>query len=42
MSKWPVGKYPEFGRNDPCPCQSGKKAKKCCLINVNTYFNEIH
>lgn len=19
------------GRNDPCPCQSGKKYKKCCL-----------
>jgi uncharacterized protein YecA (UPF0149 family) len=19
------------GRNDPCPCGSGKKAKKCCL-----------
>ena len=20
------------GRNDPCPCQSGKKYKKCCLL----------
>ncbi|MBN8944495.1 MAG: SEC-C domain-containing protein [Rhizobiales bacterium] len=20
------------GRNDPCPCGSGKKAKKCCLV----------
>jgi hypothetical protein len=20
-----------IGRNDPCPCQSGKKYKKCCL-----------
>lgn len=19
------------GRNDPCPCESGKKFKKCCL-----------
>ncbi|EMZ2628949.1 SEC-C domain-containing protein, partial [Escherichia coli O8:H11] len=19
------------GRNDPCPCGSGKKFKKCCL-----------
>ncbi|TCH99135.1 hypothetical protein EJV46_09615 [Roseococcus sp. SYP-B2431] len=19
------------GRNDPCPCGSGRKAKKCCL-----------
>lgn len=22
----------EAGRNDPCPCGSGKKYKKCCLI----------
>ena len=22
---------PTIGRNDPCPCQSGKKHKKCCL-----------
>ncbi|MCP5109750.1 MAG: hypothetical protein GY953_02825, partial [bacterium] len=21
---------PETGRNDPCPCGSGKKFKKCC------------
>ncbi|MBT9584305.1 SEC-C domain-containing protein [bacterium] len=21
---------PKIGRNDPCPCQSGKKYKKCC------------
>ena len=21
----------EFGRNDPCPCGSGKKFKKCCI-----------
>lgn len=21
------------GRNGPCPCGSGKKAKKCCLAN---------
>lgn len=27
------GTYPEMkkiGRNDPCPCNSGKKYKKCC------------
>jgi hypothetical protein len=23
----------DIGRNDPCPCGSGKKAKKCCLVN---------
>jgi uncharacterized protein len=22
---------PSVGRNDPCPCGSGKKFKKCCL-----------
>ncbi|HTS89447.1 MAG TPA: preprotein translocase subunit SecA [Gemmatimonadales bacterium] len=25
----PVGSLPEVGRNDPCPCGSGKKYKKC-------------
>lgn len=25
-----VVKPPEPGRNDPCPCGSGKKYKKCC------------
>lgn len=24
-----------IGRNDPCPCGSGKKFKKCCLIQDN-------
>lgn len=28
-----VGK--EIQRNEPCPCGSGKKFKKCCL-NVDT------
>ena len=22
----------KIGRNQPCPCGSGKKYKKCCLI----------
>jgi uncharacterized protein YecA (UPF0149 family) len=22
------------GRNDPCPCGSGKKFKKCCGLNA--------
>lgn len=21
---------PKIGRNDPCPCDSGRKYKKCC------------
>ena len=25
----------EIGRNDPCPCGSGKKYKKCCLLKKN-------
>ena len=27
----PVSSLPAAGRNDPCPCGSGKKYKKCCL-----------
>ncbi len=26
-----VRETPRIGRNDPCPCGSGKKYKKCCL-----------
>ncbi|WXG56080.1 MAG: UPF0149 family protein [Candidatus Sedimenticola sp. (ex Thyasira tokunagai)] len=26
-----VNEAPKVGRNDPCPCGSGKKFKKCCL-----------
>jgi preprotein translocase subunit SecA len=29
----PAG-HPKVGRNDPCPCGSGKKFKKCCGRNV--------
>ena len=25
-----IVKTPKIGRNDPCPCGSGKKYKKCC------------
>jgi len=29
------------GRNDPCPCGSGKKYKKCCmLIDHDFYYDE--
>lgn len=24
-------KYTDVGRNDPCPCGSGKKFKQCCM-----------
>ncbi|MDD4576813.1 MAG: SEC-C metal-binding domain-containing protein [Bacteroidales bacterium] len=26
------------GRNDPCPCNSGKKFKKCCLLSVGKKY----
>jgi preprotein translocase subunit SecA len=26
---------PKVGRNDPCPCGSGKKYKQCCMRNLN-------
>jgi len=26
-----VREYKKIGRNDPCPCKSGKKYKNCCL-----------
>jgi hypothetical protein len=27
----PIKSGPKTGRNDPCPCGSGKKYKRCCL-----------
>ena len=26
-----IRETPKIGRNEPCACGSGKKAKKCCL-----------
>ncbi|MGA2149698.1 MAG: SEC-C metal-binding domain-containing protein [Bryobacteraceae bacterium] len=26
-----AGVQPKIGRNQPCPCGSGKKYKRCCL-----------
>ena len=31
VAKKPVRKVTKIGRNDPCPCGSGKKYKNCCL-----------
>ncbi|MBI4549578.1 MAG: SEC-C domain-containing protein [Candidatus Omnitrophica bacterium] len=29
------GDFPkDVGRNDPCPCGSGKKFKKCCYDKI--------
>jgi len=30
VKKQPVKKGAKVGPNDPCPCGSGKKYKKCC------------
>jgi uncharacterized protein YecA (UPF0149 family) len=29
-----VRETPKVGRNDPCPCGSGRKFKKCCGLNA--------
>jgi len=34
VNKPAVGTDISVGRNDPCPCGSGKKYKKCCLIKM--------
>lgn len=28
------------GRNDPCPCGSGKKAKNCCKRYKQYFYNK--
>lgn len=33
------GSYLNAGRNDPCPCGSDKKFKKCCLPYVRSFKN---
>ncbi len=35
VAKQPVKVGKKVGRNDPCPCGSGKKYKKCCGFNQN-------
>ncbi len=32
----------KIGRNDPCPCGSGKKYKNCCLGKTTTSSQEFH
>ena len=34
MNKTVVNEEPKIGRNDPCPCGSGKKYKNCCGKNA--------
>ena len=35
VKRQPVRKTKKPGRNDPCPCGSGKKYKKCCGMHEN-------
>ena len=35
VKKRPVRNVQKIGRNDPCPCGSGKKYKNCCLGKEN-------
>ncbi|MBQ1262853.1 MAG: preprotein translocase subunit SecA [Oscillospiraceae bacterium] len=35
VKKRPVRNVSKIGRNDPCPCGSGKKYKNCCLGKEN-------
>ena len=39
VKKRPVVKKVKVGRNDPCPCGSGKKYKSCCMDkDLNSQF----
>ena len=31
----PSASGPKIGRNEPCPCGSGRKFKKCCLLKMH-------
>ena len=33
----PLPRGPKVGRNDPCPCGSGRKYKRCCGHNVTLH-----
>ena len=35
VKQQPVRKQEKVGPNDPCPCGSGKKYKKCCRDKDN-------
>ena len=36
----PIQSNVKIGRNEKCPCGSGKKYKKCCLLK-HQYVNNI-
>jgi hypothetical protein len=38
----PASAAPKVGRNQPCPCGSGKKYKKCCLAVAAPSPSPVH
>ena len=34
QARQPVDQSPKIGRNEPCPCGSGRKFKKCCATHT--------
>ena len=38
--KVPPVRSNKVGRNEPCPCGSGKKYKKCCLLKEEIQLGE--
>ena len=38
--KFKVKSMKKIGRNDPCPCGSGKKYKHCCLDRADQHDEE--
>ena len=38
----PVTDLPDIGRNDPCPCGSKKKYKKCCIKFLTATVYSAH
>lgn len=32
----------KLGRNDPCPCNSGKKYKRCCMDSASKQHCEVY
>jgi hypothetical protein len=38
----PHSKFKHVGRNDKCPCRSGKKYKACCLPHDGVLQSHVH
>ncbi|NLE39822.1 MAG: hypothetical protein GX621_17520 [Pirellulaceae bacterium] len=36
----PAERQPQAAKNDPCPCGSGKKFKKCCMKRGKDDFED--